>query len=121
MTPTGSNAVFHVTHIERAVAFYTTHLGFGVDFRYGDPEFYVGLSLGNVCLHLSSAYPYKNNTGHGHLYITFDEVDSLYRRLQAAGAKFYSPIANQPYGMRDFAVMDPDTNQIGIGAPLKQG
>ncbi len=120
MKPTGSNVVFHVSDIEKSIDFYANRLGFHVDFRFGDPVTYVGLSLGNVCLHLSSSYPYKNNTGHGNLYITAEEVDGVYRQLREAGVEFYCPIGNREYGLRDFAIADPDGNQIGIGAVLQE-
>ena len=116
MNPTGSNVVFHVTDVERSIEFYSKHLGFKVDFRFGDPVTYAGLSLGEVCLNISSSYPYKNNTGHGNLYITFSDVDSLYEKLVDAGVSFYCPIGDREYGLRDFSVKDPDENQIGIGA-----
>lgn len=120
MKPLGSNTVFHVTDIERSIAFYTGALGFQLDFRFGEPTTYAGLSLGPVCLHISAFYPYKDNTGHGNLYISFDEVDSLYQQLAAAGVDFYCPIDDRDYGMRDFSVRDPDGNQIGIGAELSR-
>ena len=66
MKPISSNTVFHVSHLEKSIAFYKDKLGFSIDFKFGEPPTYAGLSLGNVCLHISSAYPYKNNTGHCH-------------------------------------------------------
>jgi len=117
--PSGSNVVFHVSNLENSIMFYTENLGFSVDFRFGEPPTYAGMSLGNVCLHISSAYPYKNNTGHGNLYIMFDAVDGLYEKLVTAKVEFYCPIGNREYGMRDFAIKDLDGNQIGIGAEIQ--
>lgn len=120
MKPTGSNAVFHVTDIENSIDFYSTKLGFQVDFKYGNPASYAGLSNGNVCLHISSGYPYKNNTGHGNLYLFYPEVDNLYNKLVKEGVNFYCHIGDRDYGLRDFAIKDPDDNQIGIGAELSK-
>jgi uncharacterized glyoxalase superfamily protein PhnB len=120
MTPIRSNAVFHVSDIDRSMDFYANCPGFKIDFRFGDPGSYAGRSLENVRLHISSSYPYKNNTGHGNLYITADEVDSLYHELMEAEVEFYCSIGNREYGMRDFAIKDPDENQIGIGAVLHE-
>jgi len=116
-----SSTVFHVRQLAQSIDFYSRVLGFDVNFRYGTPERYAGLSWRGVHLHLSSAYPYKDNTGHGNLYIHCDEIDLLYEKLDAAGAEFYSRIENRPYGMRDFSIKDPDGNQIGFGAGLDQG
>lgn len=117
--PTSSSTIFHVSDVEKSIAFYSQELGFLVGFKLGNPTFYAGLSWGTVGLHISSTYPYQNNTGHGNLYLTFAEVDSLYEKLVAAGVEFYSPIGDRDYGMRDFAIKDPDGNQIGIGAEIQ--
>jgi uncharacterized glyoxalase superfamily protein PhnB len=69
-----------------------------------------------VHLHLSSAYPHKNNSGHGNIYIHCDEIDRLYEKFDSAGVEFYSRIDDREYRMRDFAIKDPDGNQIGFGA-----
>ena len=110
-----SNTVFHVSNLAKSLDFYTRVLGFEIGFRHGKPETYAGLSWKGVDLHLSSSCPYKNNTGHGNLYIFCKEIDRLYEKLDAAGVEFYSRIGNREYGMRDFAIKDPDGNQIGFG------
>jgi DNA-binding MarR family transcriptional regulator/catechol 2,3-dioxygenase-like lactoylglutathione lyase family enzyme len=116
--PVESTTVFHVSDLEKSLAFYTGTLGFKVDFKYGKPESYAGLSWKSVHLHLSSSYPYKNNTGHGNLYIHGGDIDRLYERLDSLGVDFYSRILDREYGMRDFSIKDPDGNQIGFGASM---
>jgi catechol 2,3-dioxygenase-like lactoylglutathione lyase family enzyme len=116
-----SNAVFHVIDLRRAIAFYTELLGFNLDFEYGTPPTYAGLSLGIVCLHLSCNYPYKNNTGHGNLYVICDEVQTVNQRCLDKEVLFYSHLAERDYGLIDFAIQDPDGNQIGFGAELQKG
>jgi DNA-binding MarR family transcriptional regulator/uncharacterized glyoxalase superfamily protein PhnB len=113
-----SSTVFHVSSLSKSLDFYSRVLGFAIDFRYGAPETYAGLSWRGVHLHLSSAYPYKNNTGHGNIYIFCDQVDQLYERLDSAGVEFYSRIKDREYRMRDFSVKDLDGNQIGFGAAV---
>lgn len=114
-----STTVFHVSNLDKSVDFYTGTLGFAVDFKFGEPETYAGLSWNGVHLHLSSSYPYKNNTGHGSLYIRCGAIDRLYARLESAGVEFYSRIRDREYGMRDFSIKDPDGNQIGFGAAIR--
>jgi len=111
-----SSTVFHVSDLSTSLDFYSRVLGFGIDFKFGTPESYAGLSWQGVHLHLSSNYPYRNNTGHGNLYICCTDIEALYEKLDAAGVEFYSRISNRAYGMRDFAIKDPDGNQIGFGA-----
>jgi catechol 2,3-dioxygenase-like lactoylglutathione lyase family enzyme len=120
MKPICSNTVFHVTDLEKSLTFYQDVLGFEVDFKYGDPIFYAGLSYGVASLHIGSKYPYKNNTGHGHIYITCDEVDLYYKKLVAKGTKINSLLGDQEYGMRDFNIFDPDGNMIGFGASIEE-
>jgi DNA-binding MarR family transcriptional regulator/catechol 2,3-dioxygenase-like lactoylglutathione lyase family enzyme len=113
-----SSTVFHVSSLSKSLDFYSRVLGFAIEFRHGAPETYAGLSWRGVHLHLSSAYPYKNNTGHGNIYIFCGEVDRLYEELDSAGVEFYSRIHDREYRMRDFAIKDLDGNQIGFGAPV---
>jgi len=112
------NAVFHVADLQRSLKFYQEILGFNVDFKWGEPNFYAGLSLGEVSLHIGSKYRFKNNTGHGHIYITCDEVDSYYKDLSDKGVEIMGPIGDQDYGLRDFVISDPDGNSIGFGAEI---
>jgi len=111
-----SNTVFHVSDLEKSVQFYTEILGFDLKFQYGSPPSYAGLCFGEAHLHLSCSYPYKNNTGHGNLYLIGDEVESIYSRCVEQGVDFYSHIEQRDYGLVDFAIKDPDGNQIGYGA-----
>lgn len=118
MNPIYSHTIFHVADLQRSLNFYQDILGFRVDFMFGEPTFYVGLSLGPVSLHIGSNYPVKNNTGHGHLYIVCDEVDLYYKSLVEKGVNVVSPIGDQNYGKRDFNILDPDGNMIGFGADI---
>jgi len=47
-----SVTVFTVTNIADTTAYYRDRLGFQVAFEYGTPATYVGLTEGNVSLHL---------------------------------------------------------------------
>jgi len=116
--PLTSNTVFHVSDLARSIDFYTTLLGFKVDFSVGEPANYAGLNWNGVLLHLGCQLPHTNSIGHGNVYLVFDEVDTIYKRLLDAGVEFYSPIGDQPYGMRDFCAKDPDGNQIGMGCSI---
>jgi catechol 2,3-dioxygenase-like lactoylglutathione lyase family enzyme len=118
MKPIASNTVFHVSDLDKSLDFYTNILGFELDFKFGEPATYAGLSFGDVRIHLSSSYPYKNNTGHGSIYLSFSSVDDIYHQLLKDKVEFYSHIETREYGMRDFAIKDPDGNQIGYGAAV---
>jgi len=44
------------------------------------------------------------------LYIEAPDVDALYDRLTASGANIVDPLADRPWGQREFTVADPDGN-----------
>jgi catechol 2,3-dioxygenase-like lactoylglutathione lyase family enzyme len=116
MNATSAASVFHVSDLERALAFYKDVLGFQETFRHGT---YVGLMIGQVPLHLTLGGPdCARPTGGGTVYIFCDAVDAFYEQLAARGARLRSAPANQSYGMRDFIVHDPDGNQLSFGADL---
>ncbi|RFU88739.1 glyoxalase [Streptomyces triticagri] len=48
-------------------------------------------------------------------YVVTAQVDALYERVKAAGAKVIREIADQPYGSREFAIVDPEGNKWSFG------
>ena len=117
---TGCVPIFAVHDIAKSMAFYVEHLGFEVDFVYGDPEFYAGLIKDDVELHLiaETSPNAKQSAGNGYLSILTDEVDELCRKLIAANIEIVVPPGDRDYGLRDFNIQDPDGNVLILGAPL---
>jgi uncharacterized glyoxalase superfamily protein PhnB len=52
-------------------------------------------------------------------YLYVPDVDALYRRALAAGAKSLAEPADQPYGDRVAGVTDPFGNQWYIGTHIR--
>jgi uncharacterized glyoxalase superfamily protein PhnB len=50
-----------------------------------------------------------------------DEVDTYCAAAKARGAEIALEPTDEPYGMRDFVVRDPDGNVLTFGCPLPQG
>ncbi|NEB81851.1 glyoxalase [Streptomyces sp. SID14478] len=48
-------------------------------------------------------------------YVVTDRVDELYAHLVDAGVKVLREIADQPYGSREFAILDPEGNKWSFG------
>lgn len=48
-------------------------------------------------------------------YLRVDDVDSYYLELQAKGVKILSPVADKPWGMREFGVKTPEGHRLMIG------
>lgn len=114
MKALGYAPVIHVRDLMQSISYYIDVLGFSLDFQYGE---YVGLKHNGILLHLSSSLNpgWKKEPGTGHVCIDCDEVDVYYEGIQSKGAVISAPLNNRPYGMRDFAVDDPDGNTLVFG------
>jgi catechol 2,3-dioxygenase-like lactoylglutathione lyase family enzyme len=104
--------IFLVSDVDAAVRYYTQVLGFTPSFRYGT---YAGLKLGECELHLTDPGEPRHVVGAGTAYVICDEVDTHFGSIKAAGARLKSEPAGRSYGLRDFAVFDPDGNQLTFG------
>lgn len=112
-----ASTVFHVSDQDAALAYYTGTVGFSLDFRYGP---LIGVLHGAVSIHLCGHDPEGNKqpAGNGHIYIFCDEVDVYFRDINARGAVILTPPDDRAYGMRDFAVKDPDGNILAFGQSI---
>jgi len=52
------------------------------------------------------------------MYVHVDDVDALYERAKGAGAEIETELADQPYGVRSFGVLDPEGHQWWFSQPL---
>ena len=109
---TGHATVLHVKDMPVALAYYRDKLGFTVTFTWDDPPRYVCLCLGDCAIHLNSYVP---PAGPSHVAIFCSGIDALYTQLNECGVDIEEPIADQAYGMRDFAVIDPDGHRLTFG------
>ena len=109
--------VFHVKDVDAAVRYYTEILGFTQSFRYGT---YAGLQLGSHELHITDPGEPRQVVGAGTAYVICDEVDQYFSSLKSRSAKIKSEPADRIYGMRDFAVLDPDGNQLTFGRDVEK-
>jgi uncharacterized glyoxalase superfamily protein PhnB len=104
--------VLHVKDMSAALAYYRDKLGFKVTFSWKEPPRYVCLRLDDVSIHLNSYVPPE---GASHVAIFCTGVDALYEQFVARGVTIIDPIKDEPYGMREFAVSDPDGHRLVFG------
>lgn len=53
-------------------------------------------------------------------YFRTDEgIEALYRAVKRKGAKISMELADQPYGMREFAMKDPDGFEVSVGQSIE--
>lgn len=107
--------VLQVSGLEAAVRFYCDVLGFKEDFRFGD---YAGIRSGEAYLHLCAHRTWKRPIGGASVSIFCDEVDQYCAEIRTRGASILLDPTDEPYGMRDFIVSDPDGNLLTFGCSL---
>jgi catechol 2,3-dioxygenase-like lactoylglutathione lyase family enzyme len=121
-----TEAQLFVTDIKISCDFFTTELGFSIDFLYGDPPYYglvrrdnARLALRLVCEPVFVADIRERE----HLLsasITVDtaaEIKRLFIEFKAAGVQFHQTLKKEPWGARNFIVLDPDGNLILFAGP----
>lgn len=119
MKALSSSVVVHVTDLARSLNYYVDILGFSQDFKVDE---YVGLVLGNVCIHLSGPNNpgRKKMPGGAHFCVECDEVDDYFATVSNKGAFIDIPLEDRFYGMRDFALNDHDGNTLVFGKVINQ-
>jgi uncharacterized glyoxalase superfamily protein PhnB len=116
-----------VNDIEKSVAWYRDVMGFFLKERWEQEGKLAGAELvaGSVTFMLSQDDWKKGRDrvkGEGfRIYCeTVQDVDVLAVRAKAQGAKLTQEPRDQPMGMRDFSLVDPDGFKITIGVDLKK-
>ena len=103
-----------VRNLARSLRFYIV-LGFVVERQ--DDGFAV-LVREDRRLFLATATLPPATTMRMNLRLLVPDVDSWWTRLQAIGCVVHQPIADRPYGLRDFTVLDPDGFGVRLATPL---
>jgi glyoxylase I family protein len=113
-----------VNDVDRAIAFYTQHLGFKLEHQAG-PAF-ASISHGDLTLLLSG----PQSSGHRHLpdgrrqepggwnriVLNVDDLASSVATLRQAGLHFRSEIVTGPGGQQ-IQIEDPDANPVELFEP----
>ena len=102
--------------IFKTVTFYQEKMGFD-KIGWKDKNYAV-IGRDNIEVHFwkcdNKIYP--ENTS---CYIYVEEVDSLFKEMKKAGVVHPNgPLKDQPWGTREFAVLDDDGNMIKFGQNL---
>jgi uncharacterized glyoxalase superfamily protein PhnB len=118
---------FTVNDIEKSLAWYRDVMGFVVKHRWEEEGKLTGVELlaGGVEFMLAQDDWKKGRDrvkGEGfRLYCTTaQDVDRIAEQIEARGGAVAQGPTDQPWGMRDIAVEDPDGFKITIGAPAKR-
>jgi catechol 2,3-dioxygenase-like lactoylglutathione lyase family enzyme len=121
-----TSAQLFVADIKASCDFFTDKLGFATDFVYGDPPFYGAVRRDNAQLALRLVCEpvfVGDIREREHLLsasITVDsaaEIKRLFLDFQAADVRFHQALRTEPWGARNFIVLDPDGNLILFAGP----
>jgi catechol 2,3-dioxygenase-like lactoylglutathione lyase family enzyme len=121
-------AQLYVANIKSSCDFFTSKLGFAIVFVYGEPPFYAQVRRDNARLNLRLVCEpvfVGDIRAREHLLSadiaveTAAEIKQLYSEFQSAGVAFHQTLKKQPWGARNFIVLDPDGNLILFAGPAE--
>ena len=114
-----STFVLAVNDLEASRRYYTEKLGFAEDLRVDGWSF---LSRGACKLrlgHCPDARPMSEARDHSWFaYLHVRDASGLYREILGNGVEIWHPLADKPWGMREFAVVTPDGHRLVFGERL---
>ena len=119
-----------VANVERSLAFYVDTLGFtrGMTVPDASPFVFAAVTSGDVEIFLNDAatavkeYPAfagKPIGATGTMFIELEGVDALHERIKSS-VTITMPLVTQFYGMREFAILDPDGYVITFAERMPQ-
>ena len=119
---TGHATVLLVENLQRAADYYRDRLGFIVSIHDADPALYGSAERDNCHVHFAhyegaSARPNSDVVPPDMFdaYFWPDDVDALHAELGGRGATIIQRPTDQPYGLREFRVKDPDGYILAFG------
>jgi predicted enzyme related to lactoylglutathione lyase len=118
---------FLVGDVVSSAHFYRDTLGFVFDRFWGDPPSFCMVKRGGIVIMLAEVEDKTlvrpNNLvardgGTWDAYVWIDNADALHAELQARGAQIAREICDQPYGCRDFDVVDCNGYRLCFGQDI---
>jgi uncharacterized glyoxalase superfamily protein PhnB len=119
---TAQASVLVTTDFDAAMAYWRDRLGFEPYALYGEPHTF-GILRRDDCRVMigqrTTDQPiipiWKIRDGLWNAYFWVSDVDALFHEISARGAVIDYDLCDQPYGVREFGVRDPDNHDIGFG------
>ncbi len=102
----------------RALDSHRDVLGFEVTWSWGDPILRAGVARDGFELQLAGAQ--TGSPGPSFVYSHVTDVDGYDRMCRERGANIETELADRPFLLRDFRVLDPSGNRLGFGEPIRR-
>lgn len=117
-----------VRDMKKTLDFYTKHLGFELKMAFPTPDNpeYADITKDGMVMMFVPAKNHgigdKEKLGTGvYLYLQIDgDIDKYYNELKQKGVKIAVDIKDEPFGVRDFTVEDPDGYKLTFNQTLKK-
>ena len=100
--------------VPAGVAYYRDVLGFKVNYAQHD----IGVMDRDDVRILLIART-RAHRGAGSCYVYVSDADALHAELTGKGAEVQGEPVSRPWGLREFAVLDPEHNRITFGQPFE--
>lgn len=93
---------------------YYQQLGFTIGADYGD---YLIIQQDAIEIHFFAFAELDPLANYGQVYIRTNDIDQLYQSLLQKGVAIHpnAPLAEKPWGQKEFALLDPDHNLLTFG------
>jgi uncharacterized glyoxalase superfamily protein PhnB len=107
-----------VSNVRQAVEYYVAALGFHLDWR-NESDGIAGISRGDCRLFLTDG-PFRQHHGNNPPVVVWlnleskQEVDELFQRWRASGARILAEPEDKPWHLREFTAADLDGNQLRV-------
>ena len=109
------------TDLAASIEFYTTKLGFTVEFLHDD--FYAGLRFGPQLVHLKlvdtpdPSIPYVEHGEHFHLYLETTDVAAVADALKRRGVQLVRDVHDTAWATRECVIRDNVGHTLYFGEP----
>jgi RimJ/RimL family protein N-acetyltransferase/catechol 2,3-dioxygenase-like lactoylglutathione lyase family enzyme len=104
--------VVTVADVDATIEWYSSRLGFAVDWSVGDPSLAASVSRGRwherAILRFVTGPPGVAINGVSLVFNVPEELDRLFDEYRAAGVEVVQEPIDRPWGMREFAIEDPN-------------
>lgn len=110
------------TNLAQTIDFYTTKLGFTLEFQYQD--FYAGVRHGDSLVHLKHvdvpdpSIAFVAHGDHLHLYLETPDVAAVAAVLKSRGVQLVEEVHDTAWQTRECVVTDDQGHTLYFGQPL---
>jgi uncharacterized glyoxalase superfamily protein PhnB len=108
--------ILSVSDLSEALEYYERVLGFQLGWKWGEPSRLASVCRDRVEVNLSQSSEPRPVISK--VYFQMAGVDAYYNYVTMAGATVAVPVADRPYGMRDFRIVDPSGNELSFGEAI---